>query len=225
MKIYFPTVLATLLAGSLAGQSIDFFNGLTLNQYYSFVKEEGHYQASFVPGSGFSSGIGFRTRFTSLAGAPIRLTLRFQQFDGGFEVSGGGLGYGFENKGKIRTQSLGVGIFPVDLSLLNQRLEIGLGMEYTFILTDHLTGTSYYWMAGPSSSTIPLDEKKSDFSKTFGFGLLARAAYVFKLENGWELFPQYGFYWGLSNRFSHYVDGVKNMQHLFELGIRKQWRI
>lgn len=222
MKICFPTVLVILLAGSLFGQSLDFFNGLTLNQYYNFTKEYVYYPTSFETGTGFSTGAGFNTRFNSITGTPIRFTLRFQQYSGGFEEKGGGLGFRFSNKCHIQTQSLGIGIFPADLSLLNKRLELGLGLEYTVILTDHLTGTSYNETSGSSSSITPLDENKRSFSKITGFGFLARVAYVVELEGGWELFPQYSFYWGLSNRFFEYVYDVKNMQHLFEIGIRKK---
>src|SRR5688572_30144405 len=100
------------------GQKIGFSGGVNKNNYFDFIKEEdGHFESDYHPGNGYSFAISIADiKIDSFM--PLRLALLFDHYKGSFYTGDGGLSYGEFTRANVVKTTIGLGIYPLNFSVL-----------------------------------------------------------------------------------------------------------
>jgi len=212
-------ILIAISCLPLFGQNIELFGGLNTNQFHDYRQNEGHFQSSYNPGSGYS----FALAIDSIKAdwMTLRFTLKFDKYSGSLTASDGGLGGGYTTTAKIDKSLISLGVFPLNFRII-KRIDLNIGFEISKLISESYKGTSNDWLMGRPNWSYDLQEKYNKYSSSINLGLSTRLAYNLQINESIIISPQYIFYFGLSNEFIEFPEATKSIRHFIGIGIKKR---
>ena len=221
MKKLILGILLSFCISSLIGQSLEFFGGTSINTFYDFQKNDGHFNSNYEPGWGYTLGIAFDYKGLPEL-YPLRFVLRFDHYSGKLYTRNGGLGGSSSTNANIEKSCIDFGIYPVIIKI-NKNLKINIGGEFSFLISEKKSGNRF-WHVGPDYGENNLEDEPENLSSDFNFGIVVLITYRTKISEGWYIVPQYQFYWGLTNEFTHIQADTKSIRNYLLIGISKDLR-
>lgn len=206
----------------LHAQTLGLSGGINRNRYFDLNREDSpHFSTSYSPGNGCSFVLSLSDiRFDTLM--PMRISLLYENYKGHFFTTYGGLA-GYTNiDADVERTTLGIAIFPVNLTLF-QHLEFSLGVSASRKIKDYTRGQKDSWIAGVGTYDSFSDDK-FEFNNLFTWGVNTRVAYRIDLTNEWLLVPEYNFYAGLSDDLKNCNANIRSMRHSLMVGLCRTFR-
>ncbi len=207
----------TLSCFKLSGQNLELFSGYISNTFYDTHDVGRHYQSSYKKGSGYNVGLGIDN--IMLDKLKCRFTLQFDNYNGGLNVSNGGLGGAYRTDALVSKSLLSVGLFPLNFDI-KQKLHLGLGVLFSKLINESVNGTTYTLLMGQEKENS-IEDIYDNYSSSMTFGVQGRIACDIKLTPEILLTPQYIFHYGLTEEFAYFPTETKSLRHLFCLGLKK----
>jgi hypothetical protein len=211
-------ILQTILLFSfynLNAQTVEFSGGLNKNSYFDFVKNNGHSISSYTPGNGYSLGLSISDfRIDTVR---MRITIMLDNYNGKIYTTNGSLAGGSETKAEVTKTTLGMGLYPVNLSA-KKSFHFSFGGELHYKLMHQTTGYKLGWHVTDPNKYMTIDNDSVSINKNLFFGLSARIHYDLNIYKNWFFSPQYKFYFGISDEFKNTEQAIKSMRHNFLIG-------
>ena len=221
-NLYFA--LSFFFSLTLHAQKVEFFGGYNRNNFFDYEKNSPNTVSEYNGGDGFS--LGFSISDIQYDSIPLKFTLNFDNYKGGFSVTNGGMGGASTTTAQVRKNTLGLGLYPFNFKLFN-KVEFNLGGEFGFLVSDVTTGKMSSWTYGGSepgsykSTLTTIDNHAERINNSKYFGFCGIVSYHFKISEKWLLSPQYKFYYGIKNDFKAVEASIKSLRNNFSIGISR----
>ncbi|MCC6726972.1 MAG: hypothetical protein IT258_20895 [Saprospiraceae bacterium] len=229
LQLLFPLLLCI----QAEAQNLELFAGVGVNHFFDKGYDDGHYRSTYSPGLAKSLGLGLYGK-TGL-GIEMGITLKYMEIEGGIDVRGGGLGYGFGLDVNSKLKSLELGLYPLNIYALDKRFEVRLGMEFAFLLGGEMLGKQTGWYLDydynfypPRMITVselkPIDSTSDDYISDLSAFVCLKIGYLLPIRQKLELVPRLHLGYGLSKRFTDKVDSMpKNWVGMLEIAARRKF--
>jgi hypothetical protein len=204
---------------TLFGQKIELFGGPDKNIFHDYDQNQSHFSSAYKSGLDFTAGIGVDS--VKIDWLTMRFTLQFSNYGGELEASDGGLGSMSTTKAKINKSVISLGIFPLNCRIFH-RIDLNFGLEISRLIGEKFSGTSSGWMMGRPDWSYDLHDQFKRYSSLVYFGFRGKISYDLFLSKSIIIFPQYSYYFGLSNEFDQFPETTKSMRHSFCIGIKRK---
>ena len=181
-----------------------------LNDLNSYENENGHDRERYTVNRGLVINAGISEM--SNDSFPVDFDLRFIQYEGEFFEAEGGLGGGYETRGTLKKQTLGLAVYPFNVELFDV-VDISLGGMVSILLSEEVSGKHHNWNIIEGGNTTHFNSDSASVSEKLYFGLIGRLSHDFKLSNNWFVAPQYSFYWSWSDEFKDF-QGPRRLRHV-----------
>jgi hypothetical protein len=222
MKVAIFKIFLLLIISNSFGQTVEISCGANRNNYFDLQRENGHFITEYNPDFGFSFGLSISD--FKIDTLPMRISLLIDNYKGGFYTTNSGLGGGNTTEAKVNKTTLGIGIYPLNVSIRNN-FHFSFGGEVGLKLFDQTSGYKSSWRMGtpityPYTYTYMTIENDSvKINKNLVFGISGRISYDIRIKENWYINPQYKFYFGLTDEFENTEAKIKSMRHSFLIGI------
>ena len=216
MRIRAFLILFVFVSTIVHSQNISFDLGGNYGSFYDFRRDEGHFRTDYSPGFGISCG--FRVselRIDSLFN--LQFFLGFEQYEGDFYATDGGLGGGISENGFLKKQIIDFEFYPLNIDLV-PNLKLSLGMEVNFRVNQFVNGTRNQWqISEPISPNVQLSSIDG-FVRPFNCGI--NAAFGYEFQVGQFIFkPYYKYFIGITQEFDYIQSYARAHRHALLLGI------
>jgi hypothetical protein len=216
MKKFFSITLLLFVFSSLTSQNLEFFGGMNRNRYYDLEKEDPHRRSEYFPDYGYSLGICVSGIETNIL--PVKFSLVFDHFNGGFNIRTGGLGSSSSTEAEVKKSTLGLAFYPVNLTFW-KHLQFSLGGLLSFRIAEKTSGEKHSWTMGSAPVTISLDDYPENIHRSIVFGLSGSLSYDIAIHEKWFVSPQLKMYLGLSKEFWHIEMGIHSFRPEFDIAV------
>jgi len=217
-KLIIALILINCLT-AIGQKNIELFGGYSLNRFHDYKNDEGYYRSTYEPGkNGYSFSFGIEN--VRIDWLKMRLTLRYDKYDGEIEAINEKLSGGYTTQASIDKSVISFGLFPLNFKIL-KKVDLNFGISASGLIHEKFTGTSSGWSMPSNSWEYELQEEYDRFSNKIYFGLNSRIAYDFKIADDLFISPQYQIYYGISDEFIVFPESTKSMRHYFCIGIEK----
>jgi hypothetical protein len=216
MKKFFSITLFLFVFSSLTSQNLEFFGGINRNRYVDFEREELHRSSEFFPEYGYSLGISVSGIETNIL--PVKFSLVFDQYNGGFKVQTGGLGSSSSTEAEVKKSTLGLAFYPVNLTFW-KHFQLGFGGLLSFRIAEKASGEKHFESMGTIPETISLDDYPESIRRNVVFGLSGSLGYDIVIHEKWFVSPQLKMYLGLSQEFRHIEMGIHSFRPEFDIAV------
>ncbi len=222
-----------LLQCSLRAQQLEVFAGGGVNHFYDRGYDDGHYLSEYKAGPTIGAGVGLFGK-TGL-GFVVGFTMKYLEINGEIDLQGGGLGFGTNLQAQTKIRSLEFGLFPLNLRLLKEKLELQLGLEIGIPFDTQIKGETNDWYLDQDLSTMPpkivtvnvtntISTNSKEYFTDMSSTACLRAGYVLRRGQKFEFIPRLYFGYGLGKKFTDKIDSKpKNFVFLAELGVRRNF--
>lgn len=188
-------LLLVLASSGLFAQNIELSAGILPNSFYDREDQSTpHYSSEYTPHEGVDIVLGIdNVRFDWY---PMRFTVGYLNYGGGFYIEDGGLGGSTAKKGTVEKSALALGLYFLNLKFFN-RVDFNLGTHYSFLLNQSGNVSSSGWvLVEPGEVNTWEGEEVELESKQMVWGFSARLAYDFYLNDYIAISPQIRGYLG-----------------------------
>ncbi len=190
--------------------------GLMPQDLNSYDKEDGHERSRFTVQGGFTIHAGLSE--LAIDSFPVDFSIRFTQYQGEFFEAEGGLGGGYETRGTLKKQTLGLVAYPFNVELFDV-VDISLGGMVSILLSEEVSGKHHSWNIIDGGSTTHFNSDSASVSEKLYFGLIGQLSHDFKLTDHLFVAPQYSFYWSWSDEFKNF-QGPRRLRHILALQLK-----
>jgi hypothetical protein len=216
MKTTIFEILFFLIISNSLGQTVEFSGGANRNKFFDLERQDGHFITEYNPDFGYSFGISISDfKIDTLR---MRISLLIDNYKGNFYTTNGGLGGAYETEAEVNKTTMGIGLYPLNISIRNN-FHISLGGEFSLKLFDQTSGHKSSWRMGAPSTYMKIENDSVKINKNLFFGISGRISYDIRIKENWYIGPQYKFYFGLTDEFENTEAEIKSMRHNFLIGI------
>jgi hypothetical protein len=218
MKYIILGVLLVLGFSDLFGQKFEFAAGANRNSFIDFHDKESHFVSRYNPKFGYS--LGFSLYEIKIDTVKIKISMQLDNYYGSIYTYQRSLAGESETQAQVRKTDLGIELYPLNFKL-GEKIQLYLGSEFRFRLSDHISGYKSSWRLGTQPTNMTIENDSVRITKNFAFGLSGGIGYFFRINRNFYLVPQYKFYFGLSDEFKNVEAKIKSMRQYLFLGIVK----
>jgi hypothetical protein len=218
-SFYYQAVILLLLILSFLnsyGQLLEFFGGPNTNRFYDLQKNQGHFDAKYTPGLGYSIGLGIQD--IKLDQLSIQCFFKFDHYTGDIDIRTGGMAGSISLKAGISKDVIGFDIYPLNF-VVRKNLRLSLGGEFNYLLQGKVAGYRNSWMITGAGNYVNLDNDSIHLSKNSNWGLIGCISYDLEILKDWFIVPQYSFYLGVTEEFRDFEAMTKSYRHYLWVGI------
>ncbi len=219
MRKLFILATFSFFVTTVNSQSIELGGGLNRNKFYSWKHNEGHFNAEYKSGNGFSFFLSLED--TVLKDIFVKFVLVLDDYNGTLSTTNGGLGGSSTTYADVNKTIIGLGFYPFNYKFLKSGF-LNFGVSYSLLLNQQMDGYNSWWYLGTSSSGIDtLDNNSDKYKNNSTFSAVARIAYKIAVTKSWYLVPQYLITFGFGNEFKNLEADTRSFRQTFALGISR----
>jgi hypothetical protein len=203
-------------------QNLEFSGGLNRNVFFDYRGDGGHFISNYTPDFGYSVSASYSD--VKIDDLKLLVTVSFQNYNGSIYTRDGGKTYFLSTEADIQRNVLGLGVYPINLTFLNN-FNFRIGGVVSFLVYSSTTGTKklFSYQITPYSPSpnydIPIENDSVKINSKIGFGISSQIGYNFQVMDSWYVSPQCFFYLGLTDEFVNVQAKVKSFRYGFQLGV------
>ncbi|MGB0870854.1 MAG: hypothetical protein ACPGSD_14765 [Flavobacteriales bacterium] len=199
-------------------QVFELSGGYNVNRYFDSEETLKYASSNYVSDNGYALQFGIDE--VKIDWLILRFTLGFEKYSGFINVSNYGAGGSISNEAQVDKSIISLGMYPVKFKIA-KTLDVDLGMEYSWLISDHIDGRSKGSITGKPSWDEDLNERYSDFSEKTYVGFRGRVKYDIKMTDKLTISPQFTYYHGVTSEFIEFIN-TRSMRFGFGLRIQRK---